>query len=162
MPLMTPYISGSTPNSGWGPEWAPPDFVLVSLFSSAHCTSLASLPWLLLFRRSPHSTLHRSMRMQRSPHLCGNLKHGNSGADGSDFLLRMVGRGLPICPLTFRWDQGPIAPSMTSLIKYSCFGFSFSWSLALVPCAQLLNKPPSHKSLNQASASEWRRLACQQ
>ena len=45
---------------------------------------------------------------------------------------------------------GSIAPSMTSLINYSCFGFSFSWSLALVPCAQLLNKLPSHKSLNQA------------
>ena len=59
-------------------------------------------------------------------------------------------RTLYLLQLTSQWDQGPIAPSMTSLIKYSCFGSFFSWSLALVPCAQLLNKLPAHKSLNQA------------
>ena len=51
---------------------------------------------------------------------------------------------------TFQWDQGPVSPSMTSLITYSCFGFSFSCSLTLVPADCLLNKPPAHKSLNQA------------
>lgn len=100
------HLLGSTPSSGqfWvGSNWLCADKSLLQC--PLHITCF--LPWLLLFRQSPHSTLHRTLRMQRSQHLCRNLKQGNSGTDGSGLLFSgdVWRRTLYMLQLTFRWDQ---------------------------------------------------------
>lgn len=47
-------------------------------------------------------------------------------------------------------EEHPSGTSTTSVATCFHFGFSFSSYLSLVPCDHLPNKPPAHKSLNQA------------
>ena len=91
MPLMTPYIFLAPPLILASSEWAPTELCADKSLLQYPLHITCFLHWLLLFWRSPHSTLHRSLRMQGNQHLCRNLKQGNSGADGSGLLSVLRG-----------------------------------------------------------------------
>lgn len=128
--------------------------MLTSLFSSVHCPSFAFCPGSFCSGVVHGPSCTGSPKVHSSQHLWGKLQPVGfrsrwiRASPVND--QGTVGRGLYMLQGTFQWDQGPASPSMTSLRTYSCFGFSFSWSLTLVPCDHLPNKPPTHKSLNQA------------
>lgn len=134
MPLMTLYIFLAPHLVLASSEWAPTDFVLISLFSSAHCTSLASCPGSSCSGKAHTAPCTGPWECRGVNISAGTSSRGIQELMDQDFCSQgMFGGGLSICSINI--PVGSIAPSMTSLINYSCFGFSFSWSLALVPCA---------------------------
>lgn len=71
MLLMIPYVLLAPPLILASSEWALTDFVLTSLFCSAHCTSLALCPGSFCSGGAHAALFTSSPRVQMSQHLWG-------------------------------------------------------------------------------------------